>query len=79
MPKPMELLGAAVAGNEVHAVWESVYQIYDTATGEWRDGPRSLVTRHGLKVFHVDGAVLTIGGCTTELRDSQVVEIRRLA
>ena len=76
LPKPMELLGADVAGSEIHAVWEDVYQIYDAETGEWRSGPRSLVTRHGLNVFAVGGFLYTIGGCTTALRDSQVVESR---
>jgi hypothetical protein len=76
MPKPMELLGAAVAGDEIHTVWESTYQIYDAASGAWRDGPRSLVTRHGLNTFYVDGALYTVGGCTTQLRDSQIVETR---
>jgi N-acetylneuraminic acid mutarotase len=78
MPEPMELLGAAVAGDEIHAVWESTYQIYDAATGTWTSGPRSLVTRHGLQTFYVDGMLLTVGGCTTQLRDSQVVERRIL-
>lgn len=78
MPRPMELLGAAVVGDEIHAVWEHVYQIYDARTGRWRQGPRPLVTRHALQTFHVDGALYTIGGCTTKLRDSQVVERRRL-
>jgi len=78
MPKPMELLGAAVAGPEIHAVWESTYQIYDSRTGTWRDGPRSLVTRHGLEAFVVDGSLYTVGGCTTALRDSPVVETRPL-
>lgn len=78
MPEPMELLGAAVAGDEIHAVWESTYQIYDAATGTWTSGPRSLVTRHGLQTFYVDGTLLTVGGCTTQLRDSQVVERRVL-
>ena len=84
MPEPMELLGAAVAGDEIHAVWESTYQIYDASTGRWRgtgtwrEGPRSLVTRHGLQTFYLDGMLLTVGGCTTQLRDSQVVERRVL-
>jgi N-acetylneuraminic acid mutarotase len=78
MPEGMELLGAAVDGDEIHAVWEHVYQIYDAETGEWRAGPRSLVTRHGLSVFAVDGSLYTIGGCTTDLHDSQVVERRDL-
>jgi hypothetical protein len=75
----MELLGAAVAGDEIHAVWESVYQIYDASTGGWRQGPRPLVTRHALEAFHVDGALFTIGGCTTALVDSPVVERRSLS
>jgi N-acetylneuraminic acid mutarotase len=78
MPEPMELLGAAVAGDEIHAVWESTYQIYDAESGTWSPGPRSLVTRHGLQTFYVDGALFTVGGCTTQLRDSQVVERRDL-
>ena len=80
MPKPMELLGAAVVEDEeIHAVWESTYQIYDAASGTWREGPRSLTTRHGLNTFYVDGALFTVGGCTTQLRDSQIVETRRIA
>jgi hypothetical protein len=74
LPEPMELLGAAVAGDEIHAVWESVYRIYDAGSGAWRDGPRPLVTRHALKAFHVGGALYTVGGCTTALQDSSVVE-----
>ena len=76
MPEPMELLGADVAGEEIHAVWESTYQIYDARTANWRDGPRSLVTRHGLQAFAVEGTLFTVGGCTTALRDTQVVERR---
>jgi Kelch motif len=79
LPEPMELVGAAVAGDEIHAVWESTYQIYDAGTGEWRSGPRPLVTRHGLKAFAVAGSLYTIGGCTTDLHDSQVVERRALS
>jgi Kelch motif protein len=78
MPKPMELLGATVAGDQIHAIWESVHQILDTKTGRWRDGPISLVTRHALKLFYADGALYTIGGCTTALHDSQVVERLRV-
>jgi hypothetical protein len=75
----MELLGADAAGDEIHAVWESVYQIYDARSGAWRQGPRSLVTRHGLTAFYADEALYTVGGCTTALRDSPVVERRTLA
>jgi hypothetical protein len=78
LPRPMELLGAAVVGDEIHAVWESTYQIYDAGSGEWRDGPRPGVTRHALQAFYVEGALYTVGGCTTALRDSPIVERREL-
>jgi hypothetical protein len=32
------------------------------------------VTRHALEAFVVDGVLLTVGGCTTALQDSHVVE-----
>ncbi len=79
LPKPMELLGAAVAGDEIHAVWESTYQVYDRGTGRWRDGPGTLVTRHALEAFAVGGVLYTIGGCTTALEDSPIVEKLRLS
>ena len=79
MPRPMELLGAAVAGDEIHAVWESTYQIYDARARRWRQGPTPLVTRHALQAFYVGGALYTLGGCTTALRDSPVVERRDLS
>jgi Kelch motif len=74
MPKPMELLGTAFYGDRIHAVWESVYQIYDLVERRWRQGPHPLVTRHGLEVFAIDEELFAIGGCTTALRDSPVVE-----
>jgi hypothetical protein len=74
MPKPMELLGAAVVNDQIHAVWEDVYQVYDASERRWTQGPRPLVTRHGLEVFYAGGALYTVGGCTTALRDSPVVE-----
>ena len=78
LPKPMELVGAAVVGSEIHVIWEGVYQIYDARTGRWSGGPRPLVTRHALKAFVLDGSIYTVGGCTTALHDSQVVETRRV-
>jgi N-acetylneuraminic acid mutarotase len=78
LPRPMELLGAAVVGDEIHAVWESTYQIYDAADGRWRAGPTPGVTRHALRAFHIAGTLYTIGGCTTALRDSPIVERRRV-
>ncbi|HVM69803.1 MAG TPA: kelch repeat-containing protein, partial [Gaiellaceae bacterium] len=74
MPRPMELLGAAVAGDEIHAVWESTYQVYDARTGAWRDGPTPRVTRHALAAFVAGRFLYTVGGCTTALRDSPIVE-----
>jgi N-acetylneuraminic acid mutarotase len=78
LPKPMELLGATVTGEDIHAVWESTYQVYDGRSGRWRDGPTPLVTRHALEAFAVDGVLYTVGGCTTALRDSPVVERLRI-
>ncbi|HET6656496.1 MAG TPA: kelch repeat-containing protein [Gaiellaceae bacterium] len=79
MPKPMELNGTAVWGPEIHTIWEHTYQIYDARTGEWSQGPEPLVPRHGLKAFAIDGTLYAVGGCTTELHDSQVVEARNIA
>jgi hypothetical protein len=76
LPRPMELLGATVAGDQIHAVWERTYQIFDAETGRWREGPPPLVPRHALSLFHVDGALYAVGGCTTKLRDTAVVERR---
>jgi hypothetical protein len=74
LPKPMELLGATVAGDDIHAIWESTYQIYDGSSGSWRDGPGPLESRHALEAFAVDGVLYAVGGCTTALRDSPIVE-----
>ena len=74
MPKPMELLGASVVGDEIHAVWESTYQIYDSSSGRWSAGPTPGLTRHALQTFYVDGGLYAVAGCTTALRDTPVVE-----
>ena len=50
MPKPMELLGAAVAGDEIHAIWERRTRS-STRDRALAPGPRSLVTRHALEAF----------------------------
>ena len=78
LARPMELLGADIAGGRIHAIWEHTYLIYDPATG-WHSGPSPRVPRHGLAVFALGRDLLAIGGCTTDLHDSQVVERRRLA
>jgi hypothetical protein len=75
----MELLGADSSGGEIHAVWESVYQVYDVESGRWRDGPTPLVTRHALEAFVLDGSLYTVGGCTTALEDSPIVERLRIS
>ncbi len=74
LPEPMELLGAAVSGDEIHAVWESLYQWYDASEGTWHRGATPPVTRHALQAFVAEGVLYTVGGCTTALRDSPVVE-----
>jgi hypothetical protein len=74
LPRPMELLGATVAGDDIHTVWESTYQVYEGSDGRWTDGPRPPVTRHALEAFALDGVLYTVGGCTTALRDSPIVE-----
>jgi N-acetylneuraminic acid mutarotase len=74
MPRGMELLGVATRGDEIHAVWESVYQIYDAGQERWRKGPSPVVTRHALEAFIVDETLYAIGGCTTALQDSPIVE-----
>jgi hypothetical protein len=78
LPKPMELLGATVAGEEIHAVWESTYQIFDRASTTWRQGPVPHVPRHALSAFAVGNVLYTVGGCTTALQDTQAVERRDL-
>jgi hypothetical protein len=75
LPDPMELLGAAAAGSEIHAVWESTYHVYDAGAAVWRKEPPPTVHRHALSLFALDEALYAVGGCTTELRDTQVVEI----
>ena len=40
----------------------------------WRDGPAPNVPRHALEAFVVGGSLYAVGGCTTALRDSPVVE-----
>jgi hypothetical protein len=79
LPRGMELLGADSSGGEIHAVWESVYQVYDAESGRWRDGPTPLVTRHALEAFVLDGSLYTVGGCTTALEDSPIVERLRIS
>jgi hypothetical protein len=74
----MELLGAEAVGDEIHAVWEHTYQIWDASEGRWRQGPPPLVARHALSLFVIGGSLYAVGGCTTRLRDTAVVEQLRL-
>jgi hypothetical protein len=79
LPRPMELVGAAATRYEIHAVWESTYQIFDARTGSWRSGPPPLARRHALAAFVIGDRLFTLGGCRTpELVDTQIVEVRDL-
>jgi hypothetical protein len=48
--------------------------VYDAGEERWRKGPAPAVTRHALEAFIVDGTLYAIGGCTTALQDSPIVE-----
>jgi hypothetical protein len=74
----MELLGTAATPDEIHAIWEETYQVLDADEERWRLGSRPLVTRHALEAFAVGDVLVTVGGCTTALRDTHVVERLRL-
>jgi hypothetical protein len=39
-----------------------------------RQGSTLGVTRHGLELFAAGGRLYAVGGCTTDLRDSPIVE-----
>jgi hypothetical protein len=77
LPKPMQLLGAAVAGGRIHAIWEDTYEIWDGS--RWRTGPPPKVPRHALSVFAAAGRLYVVGGCTVDLHDTQLVESRALS
>lgn len=79
LPKPMELLGADVAGDRIHAVWQRTYQVWHASEQRWRQAPPPQVHRHALALFALDGRLYAVGGCTTRLRDSAVVETRSLS
>ena len=80
MPAPMELLGVVSVGNNIHAVLESKYFVYDAATRKWRRGPSLKVPRHALALYAVGGRLYAIGGCIVpQLEDSPAVEKRALA
>jgi hypothetical protein len=76
----MELLGAAAAGGEIHAVWEHTYQGFDERAHRWHEGPSPQVPRHALSASAIGGRLYAVGGCVTpQLVDSQVVGRLRLA
>jgi hypothetical protein len=52
--------------------------VLDADERRWRLGPRPLVTRHALEAFAIDGVLVAVGGCTTALQDTHVVERLRL-
>lgn len=79
LPAPLETAGAAVAGDEIHVVLESVTLTYDAHTHRWSRGPSLEVSRHALAVYAIDRTLYAIGGCIApQLEDSSVVEKLRL-
>ena len=75
LPVPLETAGAAVVGDRIDVVLESVYVVYDPETGRWRRGPSLEVPRHALAIYAADGTLYAMGGCVTpQLEDSAVVE-----
>src|SRR5581483_10435711 len=75
LPVPVETAGAAVAGDRIEVVLESIYLTYDGGTRRWARGPGLEVPRHALAVYAVDGTLYAIGGCVVpQLEDSAVVE-----
>ena len=76
--RPVAMVGATVAGGEVYAVSEKVFERYLPGAG-WVLGPRLGVPRHALGLFAVDRRLWAVGGCVVpELADSRVVETRPL-
>ncbi len=74
MPKPEELDGVAADGDQIHAIWQDVYQTYDAHTGRWTQGPSPIIPRHAQSAFVVGGELYSLGGCTIDLEDSPDVE-----
>jgi len=74
LPRGIELLGAAVEHDEIHVVWESTYLVYDASEHAWLRGPGLRIPRHALAAYVLQGSLYAIGGCTTKLEDSSVVE-----
>jgi hypothetical protein len=74
MPKPEELDGVAADGDQIHAIWQDVYQTYDSRTGRWSQGPAPIIPRHAQSAFTVHGTLYSLGGCTIDLQDSPDVE-----
>lgn len=80
MPAPMETAGAAVAGDRIYVVLESVTLTYDARTHRWSRGPSLEVPRHALAVYAIGGTLYAMGGCVApQLEDSSVVEKLRLS
>jgi N-acetylneuraminic acid mutarotase len=80
LPAPMDLLGVVTVGNEIHAVLESKYFVYDGTTKRWTRGPSLKVPRHALALYAAGGKLYAIGGCIVpQLEDSPAVESLRIA
>lgn len=75
----LELAGAAVGHDGLHVVTESSHQVLDHEAGSWRRAAPLRVPRHALLLFATGNALYAVGGCTTALQDSAVVERLPLA
>ena len=81
MPEGMELLGAAVAGDQIHAIWESdVPDLRRRGRGRGRPTAPARSSRGTrLQTFYVDGTLVHRRRLhDASSRDSQVVERRSL-
>jgi outer membrane protein assembly factor BamB len=73
LPEPMDTLSTAVSDDQIHALVDDHYFIYD---GErWERGPTLTRPRHALAVYTIGDTLWAIGGCLyPQLQDSTVVE-----
>jgi N-acetylneuraminic acid mutarotase len=73
LPEPMDTLSTSVKGDQIHALVDEHYFVYDG--DRWERGPTLAEPRHALAVYTIGDTLWTIGGCLyPELRDSTVVE-----
>jgi N-acetylneuraminic acid mutarotase len=73
LPAPMDTLSTAVSGDQIHALVDEHYFVFD---GErWKPGPTLGAPRHALAAYTIGETLWTIGGCLyPQLQDTTVVE-----